>query len=154
MTTPAGGAGLVALTQVLQTTRTRTLDPQGTVTTLSTNPAFVIDNYPQYDNKTLSWAASEASILKTDDAPGAVESTAYKHQTISDSYVTYVVYQPTGGIWVTLASMAWSWSAAATKGTGNVWTLDAGSSPTNSPSGSNSTTLPLWGSNITSYTYH
>jgi hypothetical protein len=80
-------------------------------------------------------------------------SLSYQAYEDSDSFVDYAVYQPTGGIWVTLSLMSWSWSASATLGTGK-WTLRPGATNTVNPKGSLSTTFPSWSSNITSFSFH
>lgn len=154
VTTPAGGAGNVVLTQLVEATNTHILDPQGTLQTLTTSPAYVLDTDPQYQKSIQAWPASQQGSFDLDDTPGTTLSTSIKHQYDSEPFRTYLMYQPTRGIWVTLGSLPWSWSGAATKGTAGVWTLDAGSSHSTNPGGSNSTALPVWSSNITSFSYH
>jgi len=153
VTTPAGGAGNVALTQVLQVTNTHILSPQGTQQTLTTGSAYVLDGTPQYSGIEESWPASREGTFSLYDAPGSTLTTNISQQNDSENFKTYLMYQPTGGIWVTLESMTWSWSGAATKGSGNVWTLNSGSSHSTNPSGSSDTTLPVWNNNISSYNY-
>jgi hypothetical protein len=123
VTTPADGAGNVALTQVVQVTNTHILDPQGTQQTLTTGSAYVLDGTPQYPGTPVALPASREASFAIRDAPGTTLATSIKHQSDSESFKTYLMYQPSGGIWVTLASMTWSWGGAATKGSGNVMDL-------------------------------
>ncbi len=156
VTTPLGGAGSVALTQLIEASNSITLDPQGTVQTLSTNGAYVLDTTPQYAGQSESFPASKTGTFALDDSPGISLQTNLKHALQSKAFTTDVMYQPSGAnsIWVTLASMTWSWSGAATKGAGNVWALDSSPPPAKASSGGvASTTLPVWSSNITSYRF-
>jgi hypothetical protein len=68
--------------------------------------------------------------------------------TASDSFQTYLMYQPPGqnSIWVTLGMLQWNWSATATKGTSG-WTA-SGSNPGN-PSGSAGSAVPMWKQKVT-----
>lgn len=155
ITTPVGGAGQFGMVQTVSSNRTRTTNPGGVVQTRSTNGAYALDATP---NGTVQYftspvAASDTVVGYPTDSPGSGMSSSYQAYEDSDSFVDYAVYQPTGGIWVTLSLMSWSWSAGATLGTGT-WTLSPGATNTVNPKGSLSTTFPSWSSNITSYSFH
>ncbi len=64
--------------------------------------------------------------------------------TASDQFTTWLMYRPSGGVWVPLQKYSWSWSGTMTKGTAG-WSLQS-SSPTSAATQSASVTdnPPSW----------
>ena len=55
------------------------------------------------------------------------------------------MYMPTGGIWVTLETLDWGWSASAMRDPRTGWSLlGAPSLPPSTTNGKNSNTPPQW----------
>lgn len=66
----------------------------------------------------------------------------------SDSMEMWLMFKPTGGQWVPLRAVNWSWSGSATNNTGT-WTLESGSTHSVNPSSFDTTTYPQWNNNVT-----
>lgn len=67
--------------------------------------------------------------------------------TANDSYTTWVMYEPTGGVWVPLQSYTWTWSGTVSW-LNSTWTLTAGN-PANKAAephykGTDTPTPPVW----------
>lgn len=66
-------------------------------------------------------------------------------QVVQD-FQLFLMYRPSGGIWVTLKEIDWGWSAVVSHATGTGWTANAfESTPTlRGPTITDSSSLPMW----------
>lgn len=127
--------GTFQWTQVLLSTHITLTENTGNV--LTVQGVNVIDNqfaYPFVYNGFL------------EDSPDVRLDPDLQRVTRQDSFMTYLMFRPTGNntIWVPLRQIPWSWNASATRtGTPNTWVLDTGH---NHSVGAdvNSTAEPLW----------
>ena len=74
---------------------------------------------------------------------GDVGGTNWYTATMSDSFTTWLMYQPTGGVWVPLQKLTWSTNITVSNASGP-WAVSSGSTVTTPPSGSNINTPPTW----------
>ena len=69
----------------------------------------------------------------------------------ADSFSTYLMYKPTGGVWIALKQIDWSWSETATK-SGGSWTAPTSAQPaptSKTPSGDD--VFPTWVNTANNY---
>lgn len=141
---PSAGAGELGFVQLTSYSRSSTSD--GVTKTSSTGGSAVLDGGDMiYGSGSIGGGGSVGT--GDQDSPGnsvnGTQSTSF-----SDSFQLYLVYRPSGGIWVTLSKMNWSASASSSYDTTTAQhQVNAGASPSSSgtgPSGSNSTELPDW----------
>ena len=159
-TAPAGGAGEIAITQLITRNFTRT---RAGVAEHITSPAQVLDDGLgiQYSGPQPIAAGASATLSGNaySDSPGSGQLTAdITVINCNDQFIDFFMYKPSkpNAIWVTLSRMTWSWSGAATK---------AGPPPPPPPpsgfvlgahtpaaittqTGSASTALPQWTANL------
>ncbi len=64
-----------------------------------------------------------AVSIASADMPNVVLGSAYGTETETTQYVAYLMYQPTGGVWVTLQTLTWAWSGTATYSVRSGWSL-------------------------------
>ena len=93
----------------------RTLD-NGTAQSLGTNAhGQILDNALgiQYGGAVPIGDPASPQWISKDDTPG-VPVAGTTHVVADYSFVLYLMYQPAGGIWVTLRTLTWSWDNPAT----------------------------------------
>ena len=81
------------------------------------------------------------------NGPGVQDryGTVFNSESISESFDDYLIYRPTGGIWVTLGKMTWSWSASvAYREATQDYSLTAPIVSATAITGSASDVLPTW----------
>lgn len=163
-------AGSIAVAQTLDFDNSEYIAPNGALVVLTDSAGWQLDNSFPYD----SYSVSSGSTYVDDDSPGFnldnlpqgyaspafVASLSYNEQ-----FTDYFMFQPTNGIWVTLAQQSHSWSgsvydATVTKctelraptthhcaysGRGN-WATASGPTLSEPVGASTSYTLPTWSS--------
>jgi hypothetical protein len=72
------------------------------------------DQEVPYFGTTPIGSSDSAKIVRA-DSPSSPLGAAYKYESDTDRFLTYLMYRPIGGIWVTLRRLEWDWSAHATK---------------------------------------
>ena len=149
VTNDRGFAGTIAMTQLID----RTVTVNGVVKHVTSPNSPWLDINVNYAGAT----RSTGSLLRLVDAPGFALSNANTTQDITDGFTDYFMYMPNDhGIWVTLATATWDWTAGATivNVKKNRWCLDGDPgcpnktpAPTHSmnPPAIGSTLLPTWG---------
>jgi hypothetical protein len=151
---PTGYAGQLALTQLVNASRTRRR-PDGTSLTYSTGGSYVLDTKELY--ATLNLVEGQEAVARiSDDLPGVSLNLGFSSVSVNDRFQAYLEYKPDtpNSIWVTLGVFNWDWSAVANFT--DSWTIDTTPAITHysvNPSGQDSTTLPVWSSNVTSVGY-
>jgi hypothetical protein len=85
----------------------------------------------------------------TDDSPNSQDLSPYTSVSFSEVFEMWLMFKPSGGQWVPLQAVAWSWSGAGYFD-GSIWQLTDGSSTLN-PTGINITTFPVWTDNLTNH---
>jgi hypothetical protein len=117
-----------------------------TKTKRTSGGAFVLDDPTPYGARVVNIADSEQKTIERDDSPSE-PLRLFTKVSCSDSFETYLMYQPAGAdsIPVTLRVLTWSWGGTATLDAG-VWRVTDGTpAATTQPVGSqDSTTLPEW----------
>ena len=96
---------------------------------------------------------SDSPLTSLDPLPTIPNDPQCNQKTVADSFEMYLFFKPNiaGSIWVPLRKVAWNWSAGATRNVSiNIWTLNAGSAHSMNPASSDSTTHPVWSSNVDS----
>ena len=77
--------------------------------------------------------------------------------TVNDTFNTWVMYQPTGGVWVPLQTYSYSWGLTLTWDTPGTWSMSGQSPPPPNPgpsySGTNTNTPPQWSVVQTNYNH-
>jgi hypothetical protein len=78
---------------------------------------------------------------------------------VAESFEMWFMFRPSGGQWVPLKAVNWSWSGSATNNAGTFatdnsgpWTLESGTNSVNPPD-FEAHSYPVWNSNITNETY-
>jgi hypothetical protein len=145
VTTPNGGAGEIAFTQRIKTLRRFTLN-DGTKQKLTSGDEFILDDGLgiQYDGTT-SIGSNDTKTHSRNDTPGNILTQNDMKTSADDNFELYLMYRPTGGIWVTLRKLEWHWKGSASKDVAGNWTLDSGSTSASvDPGSSDSTELPEW----------
>lgn len=101
---------------------------------------------PPFYGAAVPIAAGSADI-ENEDSPSVGFGPAALYVSVHDSFVDYLMYQPTGAksIWVTLAVASWNWSASW-DGTKAAQGDDPDPSPPAESDGADSTQLPTWSS--------
>ena len=148
ITTPAGGSGLVAFTQLAATDVQFTVDDtSGTKEKRSSGGKLLLDTVPQYRYRFQHVDAGSTSPFSDSDSPFEELLSTDKHVDRNDAFQLYFVYRPdgAGSIWVTLCELDWHWGGAATKDQLGAWSLDSGSAGSSvNPVGTDSTKPPEW----------
>ncbi len=96
-------------------------------------------------------ATPVGTLIRSNDSPGAALFPATYFTTPDslnrvDSFTLTLIFKPSGGIWVPLGQLPWSWSGTAVYAAG-AWTLQSGTQSVGSYS--TSTTFPSWTHNVT-----
>jgi hypothetical protein len=73
--------------------------------------------------------------------------------TASDSFKTYVMYQPEGGVWVPLQMLSWQWSGTAEIGNNGIWQITSQAFISDN-SATNTDDPPQWQAKVTSAYTH
>ncbi len=155
-TAPASGAGQIVATQLVNTVRTHT-PAGGAQETLTSGGVYVLDSGVPYDPAVAIAAGSAATWLQT-DSPGEPLTADLTQVSVKDQFQIYFMYQSSedDSIWVTIGVLAWNWAGQTTivpPAANNSWSAPTGVSNSNNPSGSASTTLPVWTKNVSSLTF-
>jgi hypothetical protein len=142
VTTPANGAGQVAITQLSNFVRRHTLDdPASTKQKYTSNGDYVLDK--ENVDPTPIGSSEIKSSSTFEDTPGTVLKADYKKKAADEQFQSYLVYKPSGGIWVTLRILPWNWSGSASKNM-SVWSLDSGGTSSQNPGSTDSMEFPEW----------
>jgi hypothetical protein len=81
--------------------------------------------------------------VNASDSPSiSLQNPPYVEVTRSDTFSTFLMYMPSGGIWVPLYQINWGWSGDAVFN-GAIWSLKS-STPTNSPPINKTSSYPTW----------
>jgi hypothetical protein len=107
----------------------------------STSGEYWLDNSTEYrDSHVIKANDLMSAELLYGDAPGIkVDANSYVQQT--DNFLTYVRFQPDGGIPVTIGIVDWGWVGDAEK-SGGVWSLVTGT--LSGPRHNSDDSFPLW----------
>ncbi len=151
VTTTNCTGGEIQLVQLINTDSRSTEDGTDFRWKITTDGAYVLDpnkntgaveygKKPIDDNATVSF--------QSDDTPGAALF-GYNYYYCSDQFEDYLMYRPTGGIWVTLKVSYWSWDGTAVMNLETGHWACTGFGYSFGPS-SDSTELPIWENSITS----
>ena len=146
VTTPANGAGTIALVQVVTNTLRTYTASGGTRWKYSSHGLNYVDTFLDvfmFDTKAIN--ASQTQTNADADTPNQGLNCSNITYTVNDQFKTYLIYQPTNGIWVTLQSVCWNWSGSTTNDNSEqcTWTRISGSASQN-PSAQDDTELPTW----------
>lgn len=122
VTAPAGGAGLIATTQLIDTVRSVT-HGDGKVTGISSKGKDVSDDLPNKEveggwvngDTDQNIAASATQTCGTGDQPAEPVAAGDLKVSADDSFKNFLMYKPEGdgNIWVTLSVIEWSWGGTA-----------------------------------------
>jgi hypothetical protein len=156
-----GAPGEFAFTQLMTINRRRvfTLDGgPGPVTAVTSNGAWVLDEVVHYpmdpldDSEERDTAPSvmrEQVELVSDDSPATPlfqdprKPEVYSEAHVEEHFRTYLMWKPTGGIWIAVAMMEWFWKGTAVYDPGTqAWSLDEGDEPMN-PAGKKGVSWPI-----------
>ena len=114
------------------------------------NDKYYLDGSFPYGKK-----APVDSTLKDDDSPLAFLEPGMISLGVVDSFITYLMYQPSGinSIWISLRLMEWGWGGKAIKQANGSWTPDPIMYPrhvpfTNSVNSVNTSELPVWSGRV------
>jgi hypothetical protein len=144
VSTTLNGAGQIAFTQLFNADDHIT-DSQGSKEKRTTNGNYVLDDPTPYGGTTVSVGSNATGNITGNDSPTSPLDNSLKTFSRNDAYDLYLMYKPTGGIWVTLSVLHWAWAGSATKNsqTGS-WSLDSGSACYSIDTSIDSTLLPEW----------
>ena len=146
MTPPAGGAGEMKFTQILQAaiTRTPTAGPRQTWTI----PDWWLDiDDPYAAHGPFAVTASTQATQSDNDSPGSPLQAGFTNNMVTMSFKLYLLYKPAGAdsIWVPLGLLSWGWSGEArSTNAGATWTKISGAHATANPTGAKSAEFPAW----------
>lgn len=157
-TAPAGGAGKLAATQLINPRRDITNNDDTTMTLNSGND-FVLDTTTPY-NSAVDIAESAEATWKSNDTPAMSLPNVIKAASANLHFKVYLMYRPAGDdserIWVTVGLLEWFWKGKTTR-TGdpaaNHWTAPTDVDNAQNPAGAASWDLPRWGKNVTSLSW-
>ena len=107
----------------------------------------VATNYTPITESVEDIIINETYNLYLTDAPGVDLQDDKTMMTLRNDFKTYLLYKPSGGIWVTLELMEWEWHGHAYKNSG-VWTLFPSASGNSGGASQDSIELPVWNKNI------
>lgn len=155
VTTLTNGAGTIAFVQVVTSALRAYTASDGTKWKHASHGTNYVDGFlSAFRFGSTDISASETRTAYTEDTPGNGLNCDEKARSVNDQFKTYIVYQPTNGIWVTLRSVNWYWNGAATNtASANCsWIRVSGSASAN-PTSSDDTELPIWSGNIPDLVY-
>jgi hypothetical protein len=157
-TTPAGGDGEIAGTQLNNSDRKRTTNARVTQSNDS-GGTYMLDTTVPY-SASVSITAGTSATWTSNDSPSTPLTSDLRKKSVKDLFRMYFMYKPAGAdsIWVTLMRLDWHWAGETTRvgapsGTGNSWTAATGLGRDKDPSGTATTELPTWTDNVTSITW-
>jgi hypothetical protein len=154
VTAPAGGAGQIGLTQLINVNRVQTTNAAVTQT-WSSGGALVLDDGLgiQYSGPQPIAAGSAATLSGANyaDSPGNPLSAGYSASSATDSFELYLMYKSSeaGSIWVTLRKVRWNWAGQTTRigapaSPANNWNAPIGTALASDANGTDSMALPTW----------
>ncbi len=171
VTLPAGflWSGQLGMTQTFRVNRPGTA-ADGTAIPNSVSPGEVVDRefiYPfecdgeECDGPFDTAAGAATHTLTTDDTPssllgGSGPMLVKQRVDINETYHLYVMFKPTGGVWVALGEIVWRWQASATYtgGAGQPFALVIGAQSSENAALAASAVfprMPLWTGNADDY---
>ncbi|WP_165603758.1 hypothetical protein, partial [Planctopirus hydrillae] len=170
VTVPEGGAGEIAIIQRINTSRLTTAEriingvkePYGTP--MTTNGQYVLDRapaasavaIPQFMSLIISASSNQAVCIYTLDSPSVEFIGVDTLIDVREYFEDFLMYRPTGGIWVTLRKARWKWAARANRENGGAlqwnWLVKTPPSVETSPTG-DSEQLPTWTQRIQDIDY-
>jgi len=154
VTAPTGGMGKIAFMQLVVPDRDEDFG-YGIHATLTSKGAKVADDKEGIPyQKSDSINPGEATVISRNDSPAVLLERTFAAASASDSFETFLMYQPTGTttIWVTLAKLSWSWQGEADNYSplGLGW---IGGGYDTVGAGANSTELPKWTRAVSTINY-
>jgi hypothetical protein len=168
VTAPKSSGGTIAFAQVLSTVAKKT-DNDGKTETLTSEGQFVLDaKFPYNRAKEMPVkAGQESGEMSAKDTPGARLSNSQSFRSSDTKFKTYLMFKPDGkdSIWVTLRELEWFWKGSGVRVAKDQWKFSDKPSPDSSakppagekkakpPESKNSTTLPVWKTNVTDLDY-
>jgi hypothetical protein len=84
----------------------------------------------------------------TSDSPFSLNLIAYQAVSYSDSFQTWLMFQPSGGGWVPLRKVAWHWSGSGTMAPDGKWTLISQDHNPDPPDSDATDDFPEWTTNM------
>jgi hypothetical protein len=104
----------------------------GTTATGLNIGSYLVDNSAPYDpavNTPQTWSSDDSPGFPSIPPASSYSGTGWTESfSFGEYFVDYFMYQPSGGIWVSLGSMNWGWSGSASD-VSEVCTQDDGVSP-------------------------
>jgi hypothetical protein len=157
-TAPAGGAGKLAATQLINPRRDIT-NNDDTPMSLNFGGDFVLDTTTPY-KPAVDIAESAEATWKETDSPAMTLPSVIKAASANLHFKVYLMYRPAGEdserIWVTVGLLEWFWQGKTTR-TGdpaaNHWTAPIDVDNSHNPVGAASWDLPRWSKNVTSLSW-
>lgn len=138
--------GELAFVQLANARNTVTFNDGTTSAPLSTGGAYLGNGTQPYGAATFPVSGSNG-LAGFSDLPqqGGIVDVDTRVQVVQD-FQLFLMYRPSGGIWVTLKEIDWGWSAVVSHATGTGWTANAfESTPTlRGPTITDSSSLPMW----------
>lgn len=127
--------------------------------TKTSGDEYVLDEVVHYDfeegdedKDVATCMAREALKLVSEDSPASLlyrtdgrSGTLYDRVEVQESFRTHLMFRPTGGIWVGVGLLEWSWSGKARYENGE-WVLEE-RDWTSFPSGTTTVRFPVWSRN-------
>jgi hypothetical protein len=147
--------------EIVQTVRinNQSSAPSG-VYSMSSSGNYVLDGWPPKvgvaTTAPISAAGSGAKVAKVPYASGGDSPNALTSLTINgsplnfnsvsadESFIDYLMYQPVGGIWVTLETVSWTWGGLAKLDKATGWQIQNPHSTQGTIQGIPSVVLPEW----------
>jgi hypothetical protein len=98
-----------------------------------------------------SMPAAGTGTPEMQDQPSFQDFNTNQMMTVTESFSTYLMYRPTGGVWIALDELDWNWTETATNATGVLTgPTSAQPAPTETmPSGAN--VFPTWVNTTTNF---
>lgn len=162
-----GTPGEFAFTQLMTIHRSRVYALNGVLqapVVATSNDVYVLDEVVHYpidlpdggmgERDTAPSAMREEVELVSDDSPSTPlgqerhrPERIYMESEVDEQFRTYLMWKPTGGIWISVALLEWFWKGKAvyTAAT-HTWSLESGDEPLN-PVGKKGVAFPTWTQN-------
>lgn len=115
----AGEIAFVQLVQVYAEEIHPSISPNKRIK--SSDFAYVLDTSFPYQSHTLLRPNIKGKAFDDDSPDHPIDEKTYILR--QDMFQTYLIFQPTGGIYVTLARLDWFWMAEAEKDASGNWTI-------------------------------
>lgn len=120
---------------------------------------LVLDANPELDEVT-SWTLNpdKAPLLlfAMSDAPATWGPANAKQIVMNDSFRTYLMFRPAGGVWIALAQLNWSYNVSASNIPGPGWAIDPGAvlpNPGNVIAPLGNDAFPTWIGRVSQYPF-